>query len=89
MNICHVDLQHEQTTKTTTNKTKRIQDYLCGSSVQKSMFMPIGIQLGLMCEFQENALYVVYTAGEFVWNEGGVVPANCYLRLISQCVIFI
>ena len=33
-------------------------------------------------------LYVVCTAGEFVWNEGGVVPATCYLRLISQCVIF-
>jgi hypothetical protein len=36
MNICHVDLQHAQTTKTTTNKTKTIQDYLGGSSVQKS-----------------------------------------------------
>jgi hypothetical protein len=33
-------------------------------------------------------LYVVCTAGKFVWNEGGVVPATCYLRLISQCVIF-
>ena len=33
-------------------------------------------------------LYVVCTAGEFVWNEGGVVPATCYLRLISRCVIF-
>ena len=33
-------------------------------------------------------LYVLCTAGEFVWNEGGVVPATCYLRLISQCVIF-
>ena len=38
MNICHVDLRHAQTTKTTTNKTKTIQDYLDGStsSVQKS-----------------------------------------------------
>ena len=34
-------------------------------------------------------LYVVCTVGEFVWNEGGVVPATCYLRLISRCVIFI
>jgi hypothetical protein len=34
-------------------------------------------------------LYVVCTAGEFVWNEGGVVPATCYLRLISRCVIFL
>jgi hypothetical protein len=33
-------------------------------------------------------LYVVFTAGEFVWNECGVVPATCYLRLISQYVIF-
>ena len=33
-------------------------------------------------------LYVVCTAGEFVWNEGNVVPATCYLRLISRCVIF-
>ena len=24
-------------------------------------------------------LYVLCTAGEFVWNEGGVVPATCYL----------
>ena len=32
-------------------------------------------------------LYVLCTAGEFVWNEGGVVPATCYLRLISRCVI--
>jgi hypothetical protein len=33
-------------------------------------------------------LYVVCTAGDFVWNEGGVVPATCYLRLISRCMIF-
>lgn len=33
-NTCHVDLQHAQTTKTTANKTKTIQDYLGGSSVQ-------------------------------------------------------
>jgi hypothetical protein len=24
-------------------------------------------------------LYNIFTAGEFVWNEGGVVPATCYL----------
>jgi hypothetical protein len=36
INICHVDLWHAQTTKMTTNKTKTIQDYLGGSSVQKS-----------------------------------------------------
>ena len=24
-------------------------------------------------------LYVLCTADEFVWNEGGVVPATCYL----------
>jgi hypothetical protein len=34
-------------------------------------------------------MYVVCTAVEFVWNEGGVVPATCYLRLISLCVIFL
>ena len=33
-------------------------------------------------------LYVVCTVGEFVWNEGDVGPATCYLRLISRCVIF-
>ena len=33
-------------------------------------------------------LYVLCTAGEFVWNAGGVVPATCYLRLISRCVLF-
>jgi hypothetical protein len=33
-------------------------------------------------------LYVVCTAGEFVWNEGGVGPATCNLRLISLCVIY-
>ena len=33
MSICHVDLWHEETTKTTTNKTKTIQDYLGGSSL--------------------------------------------------------
>ena len=32
MNICIVDLRHAQTTKTTTNQTKTIQDYLGGSS---------------------------------------------------------
>jgi hypothetical protein len=32
MNICNVDLRHAQTTKTTTNKTKNIQDYLGNSS---------------------------------------------------------
>jgi hypothetical protein len=36
MNIFHVDLRQAQTTKTTTNKTKTIQDYLGGSSVQKT-----------------------------------------------------
>jgi hypothetical protein len=34
-------------------------------------------------------LYVLSTAGEFVWNEGGVVPGTCYLRLTSQSVIFL
>ena len=33
-------------------------------------------------------LYVVCTVGEFVWNEGGFVPATCYLRLIPRCMIF-
>ena len=33
--ICHVDLQLAQTTKTTTNKTKTMKDYLGGRSVQK------------------------------------------------------
>ena len=30
MNIFQVELRHAQTKKTTTNKTKIIQDYLCG-----------------------------------------------------------
>ena len=34
-------------------------------------------------------LYDLCTAVEFIWNEGCVVRATCYLRLISQCVIFI
>jgi hypothetical protein len=33
-------------------------------------------------------LYVVCTAGEFVWNAGSIVPATRYLHLISRCVIF-
>ena len=44
MNICHVDLRHAQTTKTTANKTKTIQDYLGGRSVPKiNMLTPTGI----------------------------------------------
>ena len=69
MNICHVDLRHAQTTKTTTNKTKTIQDYLCGIVYKNK--------------------HAHANWGEFVWNEGGVVPATFYLHLISQCVIFI
>ena len=41
MNICHVDLRHAQTTKTTTNKTKTIQDYLGGTKI--NMLTPTGI----------------------------------------------
>jgi hypothetical protein len=51
MNISHVDLRHAQTTKTTTNKAKTIQDYLGGSSVQKSTCsrqLGSSLQLGLM-----------------------------------------
>ena len=36
-------------------------------------------------------LYVVCTAGEFVWNEGGIVPATCYLLpapYIMMCDFF-
>ena len=36
-------------------------------------------------------LYVVCTAGEFVWNEGGIVPATCYLLpvpYITMCDFF-
>ena len=47
---CH-DLRPAQTTKTTTNKTKTIQDYLGGSSVQKSISsrqLRSSLQLGLM-----------------------------------------
>jgi hypothetical protein len=36
INVCHVDLQHAQKTKMKTKKTKTIQDYLGGSSLQKS-----------------------------------------------------
>ena len=44
MNICNVDLWHAQTTKTTKNKTKIIQDYLGGSSVKRiNMLTPTGI----------------------------------------------
>jgi hypothetical protein len=51
MNICHVDLRPTQTTKTTTNKTKTIQDYLGGSSVE------------LMSYFQENAFVCCMHSG--------------------------
>jgi hypothetical protein len=32
---------------------------------------------------------ILYVAQQvnWVWNEGGVVPATCYLHLISRCVI--
>ena len=55
MNICIVDLRHAQTTKTTTNKTKTIQDYLSGSSVHKSTCsrqLGTSLQLGLMRYFK-------------------------------------
>ena len=58
MNRCHIDLWHAQTTKTTTNETQTIQDYLGGSRVQKSTCSHqrgSSLQLGLMREFQENA----------------------------------
>jgi hypothetical protein len=51
MNINHVDLRHAQTTKTATNKKKKVQDYLGGSSVQKSTCsrqLGSSLQLGLM-----------------------------------------
>ena len=32
-------------------------------------------------------LYVVGTVGEFVWNEGGVVPATCALH--HDCDFFL
>jgi hypothetical protein len=87
MNICHVDLWHAQTTKTTTNKTNTIQDNLGGSSVQKiNMLTPTGIITPIWVNELRMLLYVV--PGEFVWNEGDLVPATCYLRLISRCVIF-
>ena len=82
MNICHVDLRHAQTTKTTANKTKTIQGYLGGSSVQKST-----CSTGIITPVRVNE-YVVCTAGEFFWNEGGVVPATCYLQpgpYITMC----
>jgi hypothetical protein len=33
-------------------------------------------------------LYVVCTAGEFFWNEGGVVPATRYAPYITMCDFF-
>jgi hypothetical protein len=59
MNICHIELRHAQTTKTTTTKTKTIQDYLGGNSVQKSTCLhQLGssLQLGLISLFPENDL---------------------------------
>ena len=53
------------------------------------MLTPTGIITPVRVnELKRMLLYVVCTAGEFVWNEGGDVPATCYLCLISQCVIF-
>ena len=73
MNICHVDLWHAQTTKTARNKTKTIQEYLGGSSVQKRTCLrqlESSLQLGLMREY----FCMLYAQRvEFVWNEGGVV----------------
>ena len=66
MLIC--GMQKQQRRQQTNKKT--IQDYLGGSSVQKSTCshqLGSSLQLGLC------------TAGEFVWNEGGTVPATCYL----------
>jgi hypothetical protein len=49
--ICIVDLRRAQTTKTTANQTKAIQDYLGGSSLQKSTCSRqpgLSLQLGLI-----------------------------------------
>jgi hypothetical protein len=43
MNICHADLRHAKTTKTTSNKTETIQDYLGGSSLQKLTSLLLGL----------------------------------------------
>lgn len=54
MNISNVDLRYAHTTKTTTDKTKTIQDYLGSSSIHKSTCshqLGSSLQLGLMNYF--------------------------------------
>ena len=73
--------------KTTTNKTKTIQDYLGGSSIHKSTCscqLGSSLQLGLM-----RLLYVVCTAGEFVWNEDGVVQLPAPFIMLFDFFIII
>jgi hydroxymethylglutaryl-CoA reductase len=68
MNLCHVDLRHAQTTKTTKRKEKTIQDYLGGSSVPTGIITPVRVN-----ELIPRECFCM------LHNEGSVVPATCYL----------
>ena len=68
--------------KTTTNKTKTIQDYLGGSSVHKSTCsrqLGSSLQLGLMRYFHENAFVWCVHSGWICLEWGRCCAATCAL----------
>jgi hypothetical protein len=85
MNIFHVGFPHAQTTKTTTNKTKAIQDYLSGSSVQKSTCshqLGSSIQFGYTKLIPRESFCTLYAQRVNLFGMRAVVcllPATCAL----------
>jgi hypothetical protein len=75
MNICHVDLQHAQTTKTATNKTKTIQDYLCGI-VYKFPLAPMRVLAPRLRTLEVSARPTIDTGGNFPVRMSAESPLN-------------
>ena len=57
---------------------------------KSNMLTPTGIitQVRVNEFFPRECFVCCIDSSEFVWNEGVGVPATCYMRLISRCVIF-